>query len=170
MTKRLFGASGPPPERDPSERLTRMEAVIRSAPGSPYAGRSIYTERCGSCHRLFHRGGRVGPDLTSYQRDDLRALLRGIALPSAEIRAGYESYVVLTTGGRTLSGFIADQDTNVVMVRGVDGNDIALARESIAAMLPAGRSLMPEGLLDGLADQQLRDLFAYLRVSQPILK
>ena len=29
---------------------------------------------------------------------------------------------------------------------------------------------MPEGLLDGLDDQQLRDLFAYLKISQPITK
>jgi hypothetical protein len=33
-----------------------------------------------------------------------------------------------------------------------------------------GRSLMPEGLLEGLSDQQLRDLFAYLRISQPITR
>jgi hypothetical protein len=29
---------------------------------------------------------------------------------------------------------------------------------------------MPEGLLDGMEPQQLRDLFAYLRISQPISK
>jgi hypothetical protein len=27
---------------------------------------------------------------------------------------------------------------------------------------------MPEGLLTGMTPQQLRDLFAYLRISQPI--
>jgi cytochrome c553 len=31
-----------------------------------------------------------------------------------------------------------------------------------------GRSLMPEGLLDDLDDQQIRDLFAYLRRSRPL--
>ena len=29
---------------------------------------------------------------------------------------------------------------------------------------------MPESLLDGLTDQQLRDFFAYLRIPQPISK
>ena len=29
---------------------------------------------------------------------------------------------------------------------------------------------MPTGLLDGLSDTQLRDFFAYLRISQPISK
>jgi hypothetical protein len=27
---------------------------------------------------------------------------------------------------------------------------------------------MPEGLLAGLSDQQIRDFFAYLRIAQPI--
>ena len=40
----------------------------------------------------------------------------------------------------------------------------------ISEMRPLGRSLMPSGLLDGLADQTLRDLFAYLRISQPITR
>ena len=33
-----------------------------------------------------------------------------------------------------------------------------------------GRSLMPDGLLEGLSDTALRDLFAYLRISQPITR
>ena len=33
---------------------------------------------------------------------------------------------------------------------------------------PMGRSLMPDGLLEGMSEQELRDLFAYLRISQPI--
>jgi len=38
----------------------------------------------------------------------------------------------------------------------------------IEAMNPAGGSLMPEGLLDGLSDAEMRELFACLRQSQPI--
>jgi hypothetical protein len=29
---------------------------------------------------------------------------------------------------------------------------------------------MPEGLLDGFEDQQIRDLFGYLRSTQPLVK
>jgi len=35
---------------------------------------------------------------------------------------------------------------------------------------PMGRSLMPAGLLAGLTEKQLQDFFAYLRISQPILR
>jgi len=37
-------------------------------------------------------------------------------------------------------------------------------------MKAAGVSLMPEGLLDTFNDQQVRDLFAYLRSTQPLVK
>ena len=88
--------------------------------------------------------------------------------PSAEIREGLVNYLVETKDGRTLSGFITDQDANVVVVRGFDGEDVSLARADIREMNPSRTSLMPEGLLDGLTDQQLRDFFAYLRIPQPI--
>ena len=116
------------------------------------------------------RGGSVGPDLTRYQRDDLPTMLVSILDPSAEIREGYENVVVKTRDGRILSGFLAEQEANTVVLRGFDGSDSTLARDDIEKLTPAGRSLMPGGLLDGLDDQQLRDLFAYLRISQPISK
>ena len=38
----------------------------------------------------------------------------------------------------------------------------------VDSLQPVGRSLMPDGLLQDMSDQQLRDFFAYLRISQPI--
>ena len=46
---------------------------------------------------------------------------------------------------------------------------MVLARTEIAELKPAGLSLMPEGLMDGWKPQQVRDLFAYLRSTQPLV-
>jgi hypothetical protein len=54
------------------------------------------------------------------------------------------------------------------VLRSLDGETITLAAADIAEQQPLGRSLMPAGLLDGLDEQHLRDLFAYLRIKQPI--
>ena len=40
----------------------------------------------------------------------------------------------------------------------------------LQTLKPTGTSLMPDGLLDDLDDQQLRDFFAYLRIPQPITR
>lgn len=153
---------------DPRTRITAVRQILAGAPGDPYRGEPLYMTRCAACHTLFFKGGAIGPNLTSYQRDDLGTMLVSILDPNAEIREGYENHLVTTTDGRALSGFLTDSDAQGIVLRGFDGTDLPLARTDIATMQPVGRSLMPEGLLDGLSDQELRDLFAYLRQSQPI--
>jgi putative membrane-bound dehydrogenase-like protein len=150
--------------------IQRVKATLSARPGDPYRGEPLFSERCASCHTLFFKGGRIGPDLTSYQRDDLGTLLPSILDPNAEIREGFENVMVTTRDGRVLNGFLADQDANLVLLRGLDGTDAALPRAEVLAVEPAGRSLMPEGLLDGLTETQLQDFFAYLRQSQPITR
>jgi hypothetical protein len=53
------------------------------------------------------------------------------------------------------------------VLRGNDGKEMTLARDSIEEIKPSRASLMPEGLLKSLGEQQVRDLFAYLRSTQP---
>ena len=170
--KALPGASEASPV-DTSESASRMAAVrsaLSGGPGDPYRGEPLFMERCASCHTLFFKGGRIGPDLTPYQRDDLGTLLPSILNPSGEIREGYENVVVTTRDGRILNGFLADQDAHLVVVRELDGSDVAVRRAEIQSLESAGRSLMPDGLLEGWTDAQLRDFFAYLRQSQPITR
>ncbi len=148
--------------------IARLGELVNAATGSPYVGKKLFLETCGTCHRLFGKGGEVGPDLTVYKRDDLPNLLLNIVNPNAEIREGYENMAVETRDGRMLSGFITDRDEQVVILRTADGQSVALPRAEIASLQAAGGSLMPEGLLAALGDQQIRDLFAYLRSTQPL--
>jgi putative membrane-bound dehydrogenase-like protein len=159
-----------PPAEDVRRRIDDLAALIKGGAGNPYAGEAVFMARCANCHKLFFKGGNVGPDLTPYQRDDLGTMLLSIVNPSAEIREGYQYYLVATTDDRVLSGFFVDRDNQVTVLRGLDGENITLRASQIRAVKPAGQSLMPAGLLDGLTDQQLRDLFAYLRQTQPITK
>jgi putative heme-binding domain-containing protein len=88
--------------------------------------------------------------------------------PNAEIREGYQLITVTTKDGRHLGGFQIDRDHQVTVLRGLDGQDLTLSAAEIEKVEPVGRSLMPEGLLEDLDEQEWRDLFAYLRISQPI--
>jgi putative membrane-bound dehydrogenase-like protein len=148
--------------------LARVADVLHAGNGDPYQGQKLYRQSCGKCHLLFGDGGRIGPDLTSYQRKDQNRVLLNVINPSAEIREGFESYMVLTLDGRVLSGFLFDQDNQVIVLRGVDGQNVTIARGDIDVMEKQAKSLMPEGLLKDLDDQQIRDLFAFLQASQPL--
>jgi len=147
---------------------TRVTKALLAANGDPYQGRVLFEKTCAKCHKLFTTGGNIGPDLTPYKRDDTARMLVNIINPSNEIREGYESYVALTDEGRVVTGFLFDQDENVVVLRGADGQNVTIPRDSLEELIRQKKSLMPEGLTTKRTDQQLRDLFAYLRLSQPI--
>jgi len=151
-------------------QMQRIQQLLAKGGGSPYAGREIFLETCAKCHLLFGKGGRIGPDLTAYKRDDTATMLLNIVNPSAEVREGFETYLVLTDEGRAISGFLYDQDQRVIVLRGTDGQNVTISRDTIEEMVRQPISLMPEDLLGKMTDQQIRDLFAYLRTSQPIAK
>jgi len=150
------------------QQIAKVSALIKGDSGDPYKGKVLFKGSCGKCHLLYGEGGRIGPDLTSYKRDDTLRILLNVVNPSAEIREGFELFSVITDDGRVLNGFLADQDNRVVVIRGADGQSVTVARDEIDEMVPQKKSLMPEGLLSKMTDQEIRDLFAYLRGSQPI--
>src|SRR4029453_11356605 len=159
--------TGPTPEAIRAE-IEKTMRIISSGSGNPHQGKLLFATSCGKCHVLFSQGGHIGPDLTGYKRDDLRGMLLNVIHPSAEIREGFENYIVRTEDGRTLTGFIADQDANVIVLRGADGQNLSLARDEIDDLRASRESLMPAGQLKQWSDQQIRDLFAYLRATQPL--
>ena len=150
------------------QQIATYQQMLQTGSGHPAHGKKLFLQHCGKCHVLFSQGGKVGPDLTSYKRDDLGNMLLNVVNPSIEIRKGFETYAIFTEDGRTLNGFIEDQDDRVVVLRGIDGQRIVVAKEQIDEMAAVPRSIMPENILKPLSDQQIRDLFSYLRASQPL--
>jgi putative heme-binding domain-containing protein len=165
---RLWPKSGRPSSGEMDQEISRLARALAEGHGDPYNGKRLFTAACASCHLLFNQGGDIGPDLTSFNRRDENNLLLAIVNPSAEVREGYENFSVEMRDERALSGFIVEQDDRRVILRGFDGQNVVLPRDEIDSLQPAGMSLMPEGLTTGLDDQQARDLFAYLRSSQPL--
>ena len=148
--------------------IQRLSILIKDKPGDPYAGKKLFAVSCSSCHRLFEQGGYIGPDLSSYQRDDIDTMLLSIVNPSAEIREGYENFLLTTEDGRSVVGFLVDEDLQTVVLRGLDGQDISVERKKIKALKAQGVSLMPSGILSSYSNDQIRDLLAYLRSTQPL--
>ena len=169
LANRLFGPIKAASSAELHSRIDRLASVIRDGSGIPKPGKKIFERQCARCHLLFGQGGSVGPDLTTYRRDDLDTILLNIVNPSAEIREGFAGSIIAMTDGRILTGVVVDQDKNVVVIRDSNGHQTTLDRDTIDAMRPCPSSIMPEGLLEPLAPQELRDLFAYLRSTQPLI-
>ncbi len=168
LVKKNFGEVKGATTEQMRKQIDRLAVFVQEGKADPYVGKKLYTARCANCHTLHARGGIVGPDLTVFKRDDVANLLLHIVNPNAEIREGYESSVVITENGRTLTGIVIEKDARVVVLRTSDGQRVVLPKDDIAELVGSGISLMPEGLLNGLSDQEVRDLFGYLRSGQPL--
>ena len=169
LSEKVWGKHGHATTADMDKKIRRLVDVARAGRGDPYEGRTLFQATCAVCHTLFGQGGKVGPDLTVYQRDDLPNMLLSIVNPSAEIREGYENYLLETKDDRSLNGFLVESNDQVVVLRGLDGQNTTLDRKDLLKLAATGVSLMPEGLLDNLNDQQVRNLLAYLRCTQPLI-
>ena len=149
-------------------QVARISKLLDGRSGDVYKGQKLFRSNCGKCHKLFIDGGDIGPDLTTYQRSDVPNMVLNIVNPSAEIREGFENYLVITDEGLAVSGLLVDRDNKVLTLRSAEGQTVTIERESIEESRVLGRSLMPEGLLQTLSDKEIVDLLAYLRSTQPL--
>jgi putative heme-binding domain-containing protein len=97
----------------------------------------------------------------------MAVLLPNIIDPSAVIRPEFVAYAAQTEDGRLINGLLAASTDDAVTLLDAQNARITLKRNELEAFKPMPISLMPERILDPLADQDLRDLFAYLQSQAP---
>lgn len=149
------------------ERLRKLLSQATFSPESLALGKQLFTKQCATCHTLFSEGGQVGPNLTGYERSNLDFLLLAIVDPSAGIREEYIQFQVATEDGRILTGLITDQTPSAITLRGANNQVTTIPREEIEILQATTTSLMPEGLLKDLSDQEVTALFHYLMQPTP---
>ncbi len=139
-------------------------------------GRAVYRTTCYACHTLFGDGQLLGPDITGSNRADLDYLLSNLIEPSAELGQQYMLNVARLADGRVVSGMISEQNEQTLTFRNgafsetVRRSDLAKRPDGTLDITQLPTSLMPAGQLDGLSENDARDLVAYLAspVQQPL--
>jgi len=162
LADKLFGKQSKPTSLEHSNEIARVSHLVTTGAGNPIAGKQLFITRCAICHTLFGEGGKVGPDLTGYERRNVDFLVLSIVDPSAYIREEFTAFQVRTRGGQTLIGLIVERGPNQITVADAAQQKTIIPKDQIAEERALPTSLMPEGLLDGLSDQEIRDLFKYL--------
>ncbi len=117
---------------------------------------------CTTCHQIGNAGGQIGPNLSGAGAMGLEAVLRNILTPNAAMEPGYRIYRVEMNNGDLIDAFFVSEDKNTTIIRQPGLPDRRLDKKDIRSTKFIRRSLMPEGLLDALQDQQVADLLAYL--------
>ena len=135
------------------------------------AGRRLFAGICAACHRLYGKGGDIGPELTGSNRNNLDYLLENLLLPSAVVSDEYRLTVVEMRDGRVLSGIIGREDNQSLVLR-LPGTEATLPKTEILHRNTRNQSLMPEGMLQALDAKSRAQLIAYLMhpIEVPMLK
>ncbi|MEO5803058.1 MAG: c-type cytochrome, partial [Verrucomicrobiota bacterium] len=144
------------------EKYRKIYRAGGSQPGDASRGRAVYSKTCQQCHSLFEVGGKVGPDLTGSNRADTDYILQNMVDPNAVIPNDYRASTLETKDDRVITGILKTQDENAVTIL-TPNETVIIPRQEIASLKQNELSMMPEGLLDALAEQEVRDLIYYLK-------
>ncbi len=133
--------------------------------GDPHAGERIYRRadlQCLNCHAIGGVGSVVGPDMISIGASaPVDYLLESLLEPSAKIKEGYHSKKILTIDGLILTGMVQSHADRLYRLRLADGSLRTVPEDDIDEIAD-GPSLMPDGLVDTLTEQELIDLVSFM--------
>lgn len=146
----------------------RVPAVLAALNQKPnFAdGRALFQSVCASCHRSHGFGVAVGPDLDAEFQRAPEVILRDVLFPSEAARPGYEVIMAKTQRGETLLGIAASDSPTSITLRLPGGAERTVLRKRADIRTIRNVSLMPPGLGNALAPEQIANIIAFLRSPQ----
>ncbi|MDG2385114.1 MAG: FG-GAP-like repeat-containing protein [Pirellulaceae bacterium] len=143
------------------ESLKRQLSSDRLGESDLSHGRTLYEKSCAKCHLLFGEGSRIGPDITGSNRANLDYVLHNIIDPNALIGKDYQTTQMILTNGRVVMGLVKDETDSAVVLQTAT-EKLVVDKADIDERQLSKMSMMPEGQLDKMTVDQIRDLIAYL--------
>ena len=147
--------------------LETFRAFGRKTVGDAEHGKKLFNDlkglACIQCHSVGGEGGKVGPDLAGialkYKREDL---MTSVLEPSKVIAQGYETIVITTNKGQTITGVFKGETADAINVMDKDGKALVILKKDIDERAFSPLSTMPNGLNEGMSLQDFADVIAFL--------
>ena len=149
-------------------KYKRQLTPARIADAEASRGRALFKKTCASCHLLYGDGAKIGPDLTGSNRANLDYILLNSVAPSFDVPTGYKMVSIVTNQGRVLNGVIAEEDGTRVVLKTVEQPRVVILKEDIDVRKISDKSMMPDGQLDKMKQQEVTDLIKYLRTTEQV--
>jgi len=130
-------------------------------------GRVLFEASCAKCHRLFGSPMGIGPDLTGSQRSNLHYVLENTLDPSATLGDAYKMTIAVLIDGRVINGIVATK-TETTTTFNTPTGPVVIENEQIEETRISNLSIMPEGQLDLLQDEQVADLVKYIQSAEQV--
>jgi putative heme-binding domain-containing protein len=147
---------------EPGEIIRRYQPALQLA-GDKARGAGWFSRNCLVCHALGGQGQAVGPDLAGVGSRPKEGLLEDILEPSRQVSPDFVAYSLVTKAGETSTGLLAAENATSVTLRRSGQPDETILRSQIQEWRAETKSLMPDGLEQGMSRQDMADLLEFLR-------
>jgi putative heme-binding domain-containing protein len=140
------------------------EARPELAGGNWLRGKAVFSSaeaRCAGCHTVRGEGAKIGPDLSNLVHRDYTSVLRDIREPNYAINPDFITYSIALDDGRVLTGPIRTEGENLI-VGDAEGKVRSIPRTDVEELKPSVISTMPDGLVQALGPERMKDLLTYL--------
>jgi putative heme-binding domain-containing protein len=137
--------------------------VVSTLHGDAVKGATVFKNVCSVCHSYLGQGMAVGPDPKAYYDKSVSDFVTAILNPNAAVEPRYAAYAVTLRDGRALTGVIANETATNLEVVQPGGIRESVLRTDVGEIRVIGLSLMPDGLEQAIAPQDMADLIAYLK-------
>lgn len=104
----------------------------------------------------------IGANLSNLIYRDYASVMKDINEPSAAINPDHIAYNVALKDGEVETGVVMKNDRDKLVLGQASGKQVTIAKDKVESMKASTISLMPEGLLKGLDEQQRKDLMTFL--------
>jgi putative heme-binding domain-containing protein len=155
-------------ERNPEREkvVAEMGDYLRHNIGDSRAGQRVFKSFCAQCHTIYGDGAKMGPDITSNGRSSFEQLLSNVFDPSLVIAPAYQTTTVVTKDGRNLTGLIVEDSEQRLVIRLPGEGEETVSRNNVKYTRVSKLSMMPEGIENLLAKNDLANLFAFLALDK----
>lgn len=150
------------------ERIARLTKVVEAAPQVDLRpGETFFKTTCTACHTVGKEGVGFAPSLAGSKNRSTEAVLTAVIDPSQAVENVFRTYHIETKDGESYDGFFGDESADSLTVRFAGGAQQVVPIKNIkAAGYVDGSSIMPDGLLDTLSEEQIISLVRYVQSIQ----
>ena len=126
--------------------------------------------QCAKCHNFAGEGQEVGPKLDGAARD-IDYILANVIDPNRVVGAPYFQRIANTLDGLVLQGLLVEETDTELTLKIENGILKKINKADLDGPVTVlDKSMMPEGLTQGMSEQDLRDLVRYLMIHPYITK
>jgi putative heme-binding domain-containing protein len=132
--------------------------------GNADEGKKIYEAAgCIACHTPGAAQSKIGPDLSAIARGlPIDMIITEVVWPALNVKENYEAATVTLKDGTVITGFKQTETADAIGIRDMTTGVVKSIPRAETQKIQTGGTVMPDGLVAALNEQQLAHLIKYL--------